>query len=323
MTDPSVFGFHDGFACGWYRILMPFAEMERAGMRVATHCGWTEDARDYQVIVGQRISRYEALPIWRRLSLKHRLVFETDDDTWSIDPSNFAAKWAHTPDVIEATELAIRYSHLVTVSTNHLAEVVSKFNPNVVVLPNHIKASLLEMRRPRRDRLTVGWAGGDSHLRDIALVAPRLRRFFERNPDVDFHTIGTDYRTALTLPGRHTGWFADTEQYYEAVDFDIGLAPLIDSTFNRSKSAIKALEYAALGIPVIASDVQPYREFVVDGETGYLVGDDHMWSKRLYELVNDAAMREEMGAKAKAHAASWTIEDGYKRWVREYQKLVS
>lgn len=322
-NDLSVFGFHDGHACGWYRILMPFEQMQAAGMNVTTHCGWTEDCRDYKVIVGQRVSRYEALPLWRRLSLQHRLVFETDDDVWAIDPTNFAAKLAHDAATVESTELAIKYAHAVTVSTEPLAEVVRRFNDNVFVLPNHINAAMLEMRRPKRPAITVGWAGGDSHLRDLAMVAPRLRRFFERNPHVDFHTIGTDYRTAMKLPGRHTEWNQDIWAYYQTIDFDIGLAPLIDSVFNRSKSAIKAMEYAALGIPVIASNVEPYREFVVDGETGYLVGDNHLWSKRLYELVNDEAMRTEMGLKAKARAAQWTIEDGYERWVRAYQQIAS
>lgn len=317
----DAFGFHDGHACGAYRILAPFAEMDAAGHRVATHCGWTEEARDYHVIVGQRISRMHALPIWRRLRLKHRLVYETDDDLWSIDPTNFEAISGHTLDVIDATEQAIAAAHLVTVSTEPLAEVLRKFHDNVVVLPNHIDAELLKVERPRRDRVTVGWAGGGSHLRDIAMVAPRLRRFFERNPRVDFHTIGTDYRVAMRLPGRHTDWNPDIAAYYRTIDFDIGLAPLVDSVFNRSKSAIKALEYAALGIPVIASDLEPYRAFVQDGVTGYLVRDDHEWTKRLFELANDAAMREEMGAAAKRAAAGWTIQDGYRRWVDAYRSL--
>lgn len=295
--------------------------MEANGHNVSVHCGWTEDCENYRVIVGQRISRYEALPLWRRLSLKHRLVFETDDDVWAIDPTNFAAKLAHTPDVVEATELAVSYAHLVTVSTVPLAERVSRFNSNVVVLPNRIQAALLDVERPRRDRVTVGWAGGDSHLRDIALVANQLRRFFEQNPDVDHHQIGTDYRTALRLPGRHTPWTRDVWQYYRSVDFDIGLAPLIDSVFNRSKSNIKALEYAALGIPVIASDVEPYRDFVIDGETGFLVRNEWMWKRRLFELVHDEAMRTEMGTRAKQEAAKWTIEEGYQTWLEAYRSL--
>jgi glycosyltransferase involved in cell wall biosynthesis len=64
------------------------------------------------------------------------------------------------------------------------------------------------------------------------------------------------------------------------------------------------MEYAALGIPVIASDREPYRAFVLDGVTGYLVRHEHEWGKRLYELVNDEAMRVEMGAQGpRARAA--------------------
>lgn len=321
MTDPSIFGFHDGYACGYYRVLLPFGAMEAAGQNIATHCGWTETARDYQVIVGQRISRTNALPIWRRLRAKHRLVYEIDDDTWTIDPTNFAAALAHSADVIDATEQAIAVAHMVTVTTEPLAEVLRRFHDNVVILPNRIDGRLLSEERPRRNRLTIGWAGGDSHLRDIAMIAPTLRRFCERNPDVDLHTIGTDFRPAMKLPGRHTEWSRDVWNYYRQVDFDIGLAPIVDSVFNRSKSPIKAIEYGALGIPVIASDFGPYRDYVIDGETGFLVRDPHQWGKRLYELSNDVAMREEMGAKAKARAAQMSIQNGWTMWMDAYRSL--
>jgi glycosyltransferase involved in cell wall biosynthesis len=110
--------------------------------------------------------------------------------------------------------------------------------------------------------------------------------------------------------------------YYQAIDFDIGLAPLIPSMFNRSKSHIKALEYAALGIPVIASDEPPYRDFVIDGVTGFLVRREHEWGQRLRDLVNDDAMRESMGVKAREHAAQFSIEKGWRLWEQAYRTLV-
>jgi len=42
--------------------------------------------------------------------------------------------------------------------------------------------------------------------------------------------------------------------------FDIGLAPLRDNHFNRGKSNLRWLEYSALKIPTIASDVEPFKE---------------------------------------------------------------
>jgi glycosyltransferase involved in cell wall biosynthesis len=322
VSELSVFGFHDGHACGWYRIRLPFAQLQRAGHKVDVNHGWHDRCEDYRIIVGQRVGKPEALPIWRRLAARHKLVYETDDDVFTIDPSNAMAYLTHSPEVIDAVEFAASAAHLVTVSTEPLAEVMRRYNDNVVVLPNHIEAGLLEVERPRRDRVTVGWAGGDSHYRDFDSIAPQLRRFLERNPHVDFHNIGTSYLRAFKLPGRHTDWHADIWGYYRSIDFDIGIAPLADTPFNRSKSAVKALEYAALGIPVIASNTDPYRPFVVDGVTGWLVRHEHEWGKRLHELCSDAAMREEMGAAAKKHAAGWAIEQGWKKWEAAYRSLV-
>jgi glycosyltransferase involved in cell wall biosynthesis len=318
----SVFAFHDGHACGYYRLLLPLREMEAAGHHVDANHGFHERCEDHRIIVGQRIGKPEALPVWRRLAARHKLVYETDDDLFAIDSWNVAAKLAHTDEVIDAAIFAASIADMVTVSTEPLAEVMRRYNDNVVVLPNHIDGALLDIQRPRRDRVTVGWAGGDSHLRDFQMVAPSLRRFLERNPAVDFHNVGSNYLRPMKLRGRHTAWSADIFDYYRGIDFDVGIAPLADIPFNRSKSHIKALEYAALGIPVVASDAEPYRDFVVDGVTGWLVRHEHEWGKRLYELANDAAMREQMGAAAKERARGWVIQDGWKRWADAYRTLM-
>jgi len=107
--------------------------------------------------------------------------------------------------------------------------------------------------------------------------------------------------------------------YYAKIDFDIGLAPLKATKFSAAKSAIKALEYAALGIPVVASDTPPYNDFVIDGVTGWLVRKDHEWAVRLRELINDEAMRTEMGTKAKEQASRHTIQEHWDDWATAYQ----
>jgi len=317
-----VWAFDDDHACGYYRLKLPFAALRLAGHDAVSRHGWDEGCKDYPIVVGQRISRNAALPLWRRLRAGHKLVYETDDDVWSIDRTNVAAHITFDAEVMDAVDHAIQISHMVTVSTEPLAEVLRKRHDNVVVLPNHIDEGMFDIERPRRDRVTVGWAGGDSHLGDFVTIAEQLKRFFRRNPEVDFHNVGTDYRRPFRLPGRHTGWHQDIWDYYRTIDFDIGIAPLADTVFNRSKSAIKAMEYAALGIPVIASDREPYRPFVLDGVTGYLVRDEHEWGKRLYELVSDEAMRTEMGRKAKEHVAQWTIQRGWHQWDNAYRSLL-
>ena len=213
-------------------------------------------------------------------------------------------------------------------SSDLLAEQVAPYCENVRVLPNHVKAGLLTMWRPRSERLTVGWAGGTSHLVDIVTVADPLRDVLEANPQVDMHWMGFDYAPELTRARldsplhrrcRYTPWQRDVGEYYKRIDFDIGIAPVADVPFNDSKSPIRVLEMAACGIPVVASNRVPYSEFVVDGKTGWLCSSEDEWRSRLTDLIHDDAMRAEMGAAAREQASGWTIEDGWRLWEQAYQ----
>lgn len=314
-----IFAFWYADACGYYRIALPFdALRDLGGHEIDTNVGWNDRSRGYPIVIGQKVSRTEALSLWRGLAPGRNLIYELDDDLWSIDPTNFAAAATNSDATLDAAEQAVMVANLVTVTTEPLADKVRKINPNVVVLPNHIDARLLQMQRPKRDKLTIGWAGGDSHIRDLLLIAPELRRVLRDNPQVDFHNIGTDFRKLMKIPGRFTQWKIQVWDYYAEIDFDIGLAPLVKSTFNESKSHIKALEYMALGIPVIASDVEPYRQLVRHGVNGFLVRQPHEWRSRLRELINDPDLREGMGREGKETAAKWTIQEGWKLWESAY-----
>ncbi len=138
---------------------------------------------------------------------------------------------------------------------------------------------------------------------------------------VDMHWIGWDFGSTIGDVGRFTPWRANVWEYYANIDFDIGVIPLSGHPFNESKSHIKALEYAALGIPTIASDSAPSRDFVQDGVTGYLCRTQDEWRARLRELVNDADARDEMGAAARKVAAGWTIQDGWRHWNDAYEEV--
>lgn len=313
----TIWGFHDNHACGYYRVCLPLDVLAAHGYTTGTSHGWHDDARRHRTILGQRISRIDALPIWRRLRPTNRLVWETDDDIWHVDPSNAGAYWAYGAATLDAADQAIETAHAVTCSTQPLADAIHARHPGarVHVVPNTIDGRALDLQRPRHRQLTIGWAGGDSHQRDLAALASTLRRLQARHPHVRYHTIGTDYRRTLGVRGDYTPWFPQMWDYYSSIDFDIGLAPLVPSLFNRSKSAIKAIEYGMLGIPVVASDEPPYSGYVIHGETGYLVRRDHEWATYLQQLITDAPLREKLGAAAKEHAAEHTIQRTWSRWA--------
>ena len=329
---------HDGAGCGYVRLIQPLRELAKHGHEVKFIT--TRDmerltkAHDYDVVVGQRFAGYDGMSLWRRARTpNNRLVYETDDDLFSIDMANWAAytefnKW----NIQEAIKGYCELSDLVTVTTETLAKVHREElgNKNVAVLHNCIPEYLLELpRKPagnRRPRL--GWVGGASHGVDIHQATAAVRRFLNKNDGWDLYVGGTDYRPSFNARNYDQMLYADWKQinedergYYELIDFEIGLAPVKDTKFSRSKSALKALEYGARGIPVVASDVQPYREYITHGENGFLAKDEHEWMKYIRLLATDGDLREQMGANAKQKAQYYTHENNWQKWEAAYEGL--
>ena len=62
------------------------------------------------------------------------------------------------------------------------------------------------------------------------------------------------------------------------------------------------LEYMAVGLPVVATDVGGVREAIIGGETGFIVpaGDDAQMAARIIEVLSDDNRAREMGARGKA-----------------------
>lgn len=292
------------------------------------------EAAEADVIVAQRANSYEGMGVWRRFSTPTcRTVYENDDDIWRITHEN-AAAYKSYQEGGAAREVVLRLcstSNLVTVSTPYLGDwtrELTSHQVSVEVLPNYVPAWVLDLKHDdRKGRPRIGWIGGASHSRDIHMATNAVRRFMKRFPQWDLVVAGTDYRKAFGCPpdrSYHIPWIHvcdDPDVFYRAIDFDIGICPLLDTEFARSKSHVKALEYMARGMPVVASDVEPYRRFVEHGVDGFLCKQEHEWLKYLSELANDEDLRLKMGAAAKAKARENTIEKNYQKWVGAYSML--
>ncbi len=314
----------DSSGCAYYRCELPAAELARRGHETHVCDRMPEDWMDTaDVIVGQRVCQPGPTVRWQQLARDGRcgLVYEVDDDLLDIDPSNGPA-WSFfsRPEIRANVIRNIEVADLVTVSTEPLAEVMRRWNRNVTVLPNCVPASLLDAPpAPGWKGLTLGWSGGMSHKLDLAEARDPVRQFLRRYPDAGLHIMGhvdPDFCKAMPTERLHiTKWVDSVPDFHELIDFDVALAPLRPSPFNRSKSAIRCLEAAALGIPVIASDFGPYAGFVAHGVTGLLVSRPHEWGMHLRTLLNPTTRRE-IGRKARALAAQHTIEGSIELWEK-------
>ncbi len=302
---------------GRHRVVLPSPELASEGLAFED-----EQLDEIDMIVGQRWMYDAGVNTMTKWSKRTNLVYECDDDILNPDSVSGLAH-LYDPKVKESIKTCLGLAAMVTVSTGPLAEEFSKYNDMVRVIPNCVDGDVLFMDRTKNDRLTVGWSGGMSHLEDwVDKAADPVGRVLNDHADtVDMHFVGIDYSPLLRFKARYTPWTTHVWTFFKTIDFDIGLAPLADSQFNRCKSHIRALEYMALGIPVLASDVPAYRDLVVDGVTGYLVNTPDEWADRLTELIEDESMRDEMGAKGRDVASQHVIQRGWKNWQSAYEEL--
>ncbi|HWB36848.1 MAG TPA: glycosyltransferase, partial [Rugosimonospora sp.] len=224
------------------------------------------------------------------------------------------------PETLALIEANIAAADVVTVSTEPLADRVRQWNPNVTVVPNYVDARLLTLPRPEQaeETVTVGYGGSPTHSIDWKTAEREIVRVVCSEASARMAFMGSGFPAGM--PRDKVSWLPWQQEmsvYYEhlAWTFDIGIAPLAHHSFNFSKSHIKALEYAALGIPVVASDEPPYSKFVRHGETGFLVKRDHEWGVYLRKLIKDRDLRVAMGEAARRQAAEWTIQGNVGKWA--------
>jgi len=104
----------------------------------------------------------------------------------------------------------------------------------------------------------------------------------------------------------HSKWV----EKWQEMPIDIGLAPLIDTSFNRSKSSIKYYEYGLREIPAVYSWVDPYIKTVREHKTGYLAQSEIEWYEKIKLLIENPKLRQEVAQNAREDVLSqYTIQD--------------
>lgn len=262
------------------------------------------------------------------------LVYELDDLLFDLPEGHLAAP-AYT-DQLFAVLAALVECDQVVVTTPPLAARVGPLNPNVAVVPNYLDDQLWPLAgRPDRPAsaapVTVGYMGGPTHQPDLESVAAGLLHLLDRRGrQVRLHFWGASPPPALR-DRPQVAWtpldqidYAEFARQFAAQTADIFIAPLCDNAFNRCKSAIKFLEYSALGMPGVYSRLEPYTAVVRSGENGLLASTPAEWEAALDQLVASPALRQKLGAGAQATVRDhWRLSEGAGDWLAAYQKVLA
>jgi len=276
--------------CSKWRAEIPAKYLRKRGHTVTFFDHWL-GAECPDVVVFCRQYQFDLFRLYNWAKDRGiRVVYETDDALDLVDPWNPAYEFAQKHRA--ESEAMARDADVVTTTTPELANRLRKLNPNVVVIPNSIDPEEWRVEpRCLREKLRLGWLGSSTHFLDLAVAADAISEL-RRKRDFTFVIYGlTDlpsveemYRQRMKKFGvsfvnSHLGkaikvFLRKTDRLpYEfhpyvppseyaaklsSIRFDIGIAPLADTAFNRSKSCIKYYEYTMSGAVTLASNVLPY-----------------------------------------------------------------
>lgn len=273
---------------GFHRILVPLILMPETDAYV-TNAVTEEDfeKRKPDVVYYNRIISDDVLRLQSRY---HFRVVVDVDDWWELDPHHILFKYSKENNMPAHQVKHLRIADVVTCTHERLAEKVYQYNKNVVVCPNAIPeheyfpvVHTISAKGHKR----IFWQGSVTHEADINMLRGTIRNLdremfmmvmagyteelaWERMAD-----CFTNYKRmpGVVLPG------APPWEYYKNYQYaDVCVVPLLSTKFNVMKSNLKILEAAHSGLPVIASNVHPYKNM----EGVMYVDRKEDWRKWLY-----------------------------------------
>jgi len=190
-------------------------------------------------------------------------------------------------------------SKLIIVTNQYLREHVSALNHNVIITTGPIDTNRYTPgTKGKSDKIVVGWIGSPSTTFYLEGVEKVLMKLSEKYPNVVLELIGSSPLKIRNLRLAIKEWSLDSE-VSNLQDFDIGIMPLTNDEWSRGKGGYKILQYMATGIPCVASPVGINMQLIQDGVNGFLARTEEEWISRLSLLIEDEALRKQMGARGR------------------------
>lgn len=236
---------------------------------------------------------------WVVAGLSRKMIFDIDDLIYMKNKR--ADKWYTR--LFKGRDKPIylmkKADHVIT-CTPYLDEFVRKYNPRTTDISSTINTeTYLPVNAYKNESfITLGWSGSHSTVRYLALLHPVLK---ELKKEIDFKLLVMG-DASFQLEGIDVEAHAWSEEKEIPIlqRMDIGLYPLpLDEEWVYGKSGLKALQYMALGLPVIATAIGANFRVIKEGETGFLVTNPEEWLEKLKRLIRDPYLRKKLGEKAR------------------------
>jgi glycosyltransferase involved in cell wall biosynthesis len=222
-------------------------------------------------------------------------------------------------DIKKRIRRCLALADRLVVTTEALAAGLRSMSDDIQVVPNYLDDSIWQDLRSTRNvsrKPRVGWAGAQQHLGDLEMIEEVVKCTAE---EVDWVFFGMcpDCLRPFAKEVHDAVRFEEYPEKLARLNLDLAVAPLERNRFNEAKSNLRILEYGVLGWPVVASDIEPFK----DAPVCLVRNQPRAWINAIRERAHDveSAWREGDRLRAWVHE-NWMLSQHLAEWEHVIDK---
>ena len=256
---------------------------------------------------------------WMLAGLSKKLIYDIDDLVFLKHESKANRFISFLKGKSKPIYLMKKARHVIT-CTPYLDEFVRQYNPNTTDISSTVDTEkrYIPVNEYRNDKqIVLGWSGSHSTAKYLYLLGDVLK---ELAREADFKLLVMGDKT-FHLDGVNVEAFDWKEEIEISTlqQFDIGLYPLPFEEWVLGKSGLKAIQYMALGIPTLATEVGTINRVIDHNINGILIpgNEKDSWKENMLKLIKNPGLRKEMGLAARKKIVDlYSIEANKERYLK-------
>ncbi len=226
--------------------------------------------------------------------LAKKIIYDIDDLVFL--KHDIAEPWyaLHIKGRNKPAYMMKKANHVIT-CTPFLDEYAKQFNNNTTDISSTINTDTYTPvnNYANTKKIIVGWSGSHSTVRMLLTIAPALQSL-AKTLQYKLLVMGSKDVEIEGVDIEAIEWTEENE-IKTLQKMDIGLYPLPNEEWVKGKSGLKALQYMALGIPTVATNIGCNPRVIENNVSGFLVNSPEEWIQKITMLANNPELRKTIG----------------------------
>lgn len=263
--------------------------------------------------------------------MRNKKVFlHLDDFLFDVPKSVGLEKWKyyHSNLMLDSLHETSTLVDGIICSTPRLSQAINDILPKLKTFTCPVYKTFTPPTRKigansQRPYPVIGYMGTSSHGDDLDLICPVIDQLMARNKLLVFETFGIEL--PVILADKYANRCVTLDKVNNYAEFQaalssrgwwLGLAPLVEGTFNYCKANTKLLEYIQAGIPVLASDFGPYQDTPWAASSKPSV-DGTEWTEKVEAILYSKSLRTNVYEQQLRYCQNLKTADSLVQFYRE------